>query len=160
MRISRPTRGGYRSIEPFSDRFGVHPDARIACGHPDHWKWGKGTRNGQKLYYLAKEMYVQNYEMTDREMNEAIEGYDMFSLEMKPRILCSHCATHEMANHIVAMMAEAGLTPDEMLEVIGLVRGRLEKDKYCQCANPAFRFVYDEDGNEEDYCYRCNKLIR
>lgn len=78
------------------DEYNEYPfPEKMACDHPDHWKLGSGTRNGQKLYYPVNEMFIQKWEMTEEEMEQAVEAYDMFSLEMKPRILCKNCANHE-----------------------------------------------------------------
>lgn len=64
---------------------------KYACEHPKHWNWGKGTRNGQKLYYPINEMFFQKWELTDKELDEAVEDFDMFSLEMPSRIICENC---------------------------------------------------------------------
>ena len=78
------------------ENYNKHPlPEKWGCEHPMHWQLGKGTRNGQKLYYPTKEMFVQKWEMTNKEMEEAVECYDMFSLEMKPRLICKNCAEYE-----------------------------------------------------------------
>lgn len=69
---------------------------KLPCDHPDHWKWGKGTRNGQKLYYPTYEMYSQRWELTEKELQEAIDSYDMFSLEVEPRYVCENCKNQIM----------------------------------------------------------------
>ena len=69
---------------------------KFPCGHDDHWEWGKGRRNGQKLYYPTKEMFYQKWHLTAEELDEAIDQYDMFSLEMKGRIICQECAEKEL----------------------------------------------------------------
>src|SRR3990172_8553211 len=69
---------------------------KYPCEHDGHWKYGKGTRNGQKLYYPPEEMFWQSWHLTDEEMNEAIKNYDMFSLEMTGRIICREFAEREM----------------------------------------------------------------
>ena len=69
-----------------------------ACEHIKHWSWGKGTRNGQKLYYPTNEMYYQKWHMTRKELNEAINQFDIFSLEMTGRIICPDCAKKEIEN--------------------------------------------------------------
>ena len=69
---------------------------KYPCEHEDHWKYGKGTRNRQKLYYPTEEMFWQKWHLTDEEMQNAIEQYDMFSLEMTGRIICKECAEREM----------------------------------------------------------------
>jgi hypothetical protein len=100
------SRGRYTIPEPIVrskewEDEGVDPVQRpvkFPCGHPEHWEWGKGTRNGQKLYYPTEEMFFQKWHLTDEEMNEAIEQYDVFSLEMRGRIICKNCADHESIN--------------------------------------------------------------
>lgn len=100
--IYRAIRGRYVKPVPFEDAGIEWIDAdtyepifipeKTACQHPDHWKLGPGTRNGQKLYYYTKNMYIQKYKLTDEEMKEAVEQYDMASLEMTHRIICENCA--------------------------------------------------------------------
>lgn len=69
---------------------------KYPCGHDKHWEWGKGTRNGQKLYFRTEEMFWQAWHLTENEMKEAIDQYDMFSLEMRGRIICKECAEMEL----------------------------------------------------------------
>ena len=69
---------------------------KYPCTHEKHWEWGKGTRNGQKLYFHTEEMFWQKWKLTDKELKEAIRQYDMFSLEMRGRIICQYCAEREM----------------------------------------------------------------
>ena len=68
---------------------------KCACEHPKHWGWGRGTRNGQKLYYPIKDMFIQKWELTEEEFERAVKEYDMFSLEVEPRIICKNCAKKE-----------------------------------------------------------------
>jgi hypothetical protein len=92
IHISKSSRGCYGKPAPLKNYIENYKSKRIPCEHPNHWQWGKGTRNGQKLYYPADEMFIQKWEMTEQEMDAAIKAYDMFSLEMKPRIICRNCA--------------------------------------------------------------------
>jgi hypothetical protein len=69
---------------------------KYPCEHDNHWLWGKGTRNGQKLYYPTMEMFYQKWHLTDDELKEAIDQYDIFSLEMTGRIICRECAKKEL----------------------------------------------------------------
>ena len=73
----------------------VSPPSKAACGHPKHWQWGPGTRNGQRLYYPLNSLRVQKWEMTERELSEAVDEFDMFSLEMPTRLICLNCAAKE-----------------------------------------------------------------
>lgn len=70
---------------------------KFPCEHEQHWEWGKGTRNGQKLYYPTAEMFYQKWHLIDKELKEAIKQYDIFSLEMTGRILCKDCVERELA---------------------------------------------------------------
>ena len=74
---------------------GLSPPKKYPCAHDKHWQWGRGTRNGQKLYYLTKEMFYQKWHLTKNEIEEAVEQYDIFSLEMTGRIICGECAKRE-----------------------------------------------------------------
>lgn len=65
------------------------------CEHPHHWMLGKGRRNGQKLKYPLEEMYVQKWELSEKEFKEAIDQFDMFSLDMPIRIICGNCKKNE-----------------------------------------------------------------
>jgi hypothetical protein len=69
---------------------------KYPCEHTDHWKWGKGTRNGQKLYYPTETMLWQKWVLTEKEWEEAVDCYDMFSIEMTGRIICKNCADQEL----------------------------------------------------------------
>jgi len=103
--IYRATRGGYKKLIPFlesgmklMDENGENlpSQGKHACDHPKHWQWGKGTRNGQKLYFPLSEMFCQKWHLTKKQMKEAISQYDMASLEMPTRIICADCATKEL----------------------------------------------------------------
>ena len=41
-------------------------------------------------------MFYQKWKLTNKEMKEAFEQYDMFSLEMRGRVLCEECAEREL----------------------------------------------------------------
>lgn len=69
------------------DELEKHP-----CEYPKHLEWGKGRRNGQKLNYPTSQMFVQFWQLTDDEFAQAVENYDMFSLDMPPRLICENCA--------------------------------------------------------------------
>jgi hypothetical protein len=100
--ICGASRGRYGKPEPLEiewmDQNGNTSKApeKYPCEHFKHWEWGKGTRNGQKLYYPTETMYWQKWELTDEELEEAIDQYDMFSIEMTGRIICSNCAENEL----------------------------------------------------------------
>ena len=66
------------------------------CEHENHWQWGKGTRNGQKLYFPTEKMFYQKWKLTNKELKEAIKQYDIFSLEITGRIICQECAEKEL----------------------------------------------------------------
>ena len=98
------SRGGYIKPVPMTemnfqwedeDGNPIDTPLKYACEHDNHWNWGKGTRNGQKLYYPLEEMFYQKWKLTDKEMKEAIEEYDIFSLEMRGRIICKNRAKKE-----------------------------------------------------------------
>jgi hypothetical protein len=104
--ICRASRGRYTAPIPIPEvkiiwtdedgNEGLNPPKKYPCEHPKHWNWGKGTRNGQKLYYPSEEMFYQKWHLTKKEMKEAIRQYDIFSLEMTGRIICRNCAEHEL----------------------------------------------------------------
>ena len=101
--IYRATRGKYVKPVPITkatinwvDEEG-NPDTppkRLKCDHPKHWEWGTGTRNGQKLWYTYSEMFLQKYHLTKKELKEAVDEYDMASLENNNRFICANCARH------------------------------------------------------------------
>ena len=104
IHICRATRGKYvKPIPIFGSEINWVDDnyntttapEKHSCEHPKHWEWGNGTRNGQKLYYPLKEMFLQKYHLTKKELHEAVKQYDMASIEMKGRIICKNCADHE-----------------------------------------------------------------
>ncbi|MBK8968615.1 MAG: hypothetical protein R3D58_07120 [Saprospiraceae bacterium] len=72
---------------------------KYPCEHDSHWKWGKGTRNGQKLYYPTEEMFWQKWFLTEQEFYDAVDEYDVFSLEMTGRIICRDCTERERMRH-------------------------------------------------------------
>lgn len=101
MHILQATRGGYGkavSVKEVGIRWvdeqnnATEPPAKHRCEHPQHWQWGTGTRNGQKLCFPLDEMLVQKWVMTKKELREAVQQYDMASLEMNMRLICKNCA--------------------------------------------------------------------
>lgn len=86
-------KSGIKFVDEDSGRI-VHP-LKYPCEHPEHWKWGRGTRNGQKLYYSLKEMFYQKWYLTKKELHESVKNYDMFSLEMQGRTICENCKQQE-----------------------------------------------------------------
>ena len=44
-------------------------------------------------------MFYQDWHLTKKELNEAIDNYDIFSLEMKGRIICGDCAKKIWQRH-------------------------------------------------------------
>lgn len=105
IHIYRATRGRYKKPVSISkvkinwidenDKPTTAP-VKYPCGHPKHWEWGNGTRNGQKLYYPIGEMFKQKWHMTKKEVIEAVDCFDMASLEMNGRIICENCAKNEL----------------------------------------------------------------
>src|SRR3990172_10324303 len=104
IHIYRATRGKYGKPIPvpesgmkWIDDQGseIEPPLKQPCEHPKHWQWGRGTRNGQCLYFATDAMFLQKWEMTKREQREAVKQYDMASLEMPPRLLCPDCSVLE-----------------------------------------------------------------
>ncbi len=102
--IYRATRGKYDKPIPIAesglkfvneDGDILSPPIKHSCGHSKHWEWGKGTRNGQKLYFPITEMFVQFWKLTKKEMKVALNQYDMASLEMPTIIICKDCAEKE-----------------------------------------------------------------
>jgi len=59
---------------------------------------------GRQVYFPTLECYFQGWELTEEEYQEAIDHYDMFSLEMPVRILCPKCAARKIKH------------PDELVE--------------------------------------------
>lgn len=101
MHIAKATKGRYAKPIPISDipqlqwinesEEPCEAPEKYPCDHPDHWLWGKGRRNGQKLYYPTQEMYYQKWDLSEEDFNEALETYDILSLDMPPRIICKNC---------------------------------------------------------------------
>lgn len=60
---------------------------KLPCEHPDHFK----NNNTRKLYFNSRDMFLQKYHLTKKELNEAVKQYDMASLEMRGRFICIHC---------------------------------------------------------------------
>lgn len=77
----------------------TNPPKTIPCGHPNHWQWGRGARNGQKLYYPPEQMYWQKWELTDEEFRKAVDNYDIMSLDVPPRFICEDCKNKLNNNH-------------------------------------------------------------
>lgn len=71
------------------------PPKKARCQHPNHWQWGNGTRNGQKLIYPLEELFFQKWEMTKKELRDAIKQFDMASLDISSRVICKNCAVHQ-----------------------------------------------------------------
>ena len=106
IHILRATRGGYQKPIPLSEAGLKWVDdnhnktkrpLKQPCDHPKHWEWGKGTRNGQKLWYPLSKMFYQKWHLTDKQLKQAIKQYDMASLEMRGRIICKDCADKELS---------------------------------------------------------------
>lgn len=63
---------------------------RFRCEHPDH--------TGRRRWFPVQEMFYQEWEMTEQEIDQAIEEFDVFSLEMleeEGRLICKECAKKE-----------------------------------------------------------------
>lgn len=106
IHIYGATRGNYGNPIPIlesdinwidEEYLKTSPPKTCKCDHPKHWEWGRGTRNGQKLWYLTNEMFCQKWILTKKQMHEAVNQYDMASLEMPTIIICKHCAEKELA---------------------------------------------------------------
>lgn len=69
-------KSGIKFVDEDSGRI-VHP-LKYPCEHPEHWKWGRGTRNGQKLYYSLKEMFYQKWYLTKKELQK--QGYEQVTI--------------------------------------------------------------------------------
>ena len=61
------------------------------CDQPEHRTYA--GRVGRA--FSRANGYVQRWVLTKREFKAAVEAWDMFSLEMPPRFLCSDCAHKE-----------------------------------------------------------------
>lgn len=115
MHIYRATRGKY--IKPIllskaklkwvdDDYNKIKIPKKQPCGHPKHWEWGRGTRNGQKLWFSTTEMFFQKYHLTKKELQEAVKQYDMASIEMQSRIICRECAERELSTSQASVLAK------------------------------------------------------
>lgn len=51
-----------------------------------------GRHEGRKKWFPLQEMYVQKYKLTKKELRQAIDEMDVFSLEVAPLIICVECA--------------------------------------------------------------------
>ena len=60
---------------------------KVECEYPKHEIYG----DGRQKWYLIESCYVQHWKLTKKELREATRDWDMFSLEMRPRILCPKC---------------------------------------------------------------------
>ena len=61
------------------------------CEHEEH--------NQRKKNFPLQKMFYQDWHLTKKELNEAIYNYDIFSLEMKGRIICGDCAKKIWQRH-------------------------------------------------------------
>jgi len=95
--VCGPTKGRYLEPIPFREsgiRFigedgkPIRRPSKHPCEHPNHWKWKKENR----LWYSLSKMFYQRWYLTEEEIKEAVAKWDIFSLEMKGRIICEHCA--------------------------------------------------------------------
>lgn len=105
MHIYRATRGAYGNPVPMleaglnwvnDEHLPVSQPKICACSHPKHWEWGNGTRNGQKLKYPTESMFVQKYDLTKKELKQAVAAHDYASLEMPTMVICANCAAKEI----------------------------------------------------------------
>lgn len=101
--IYRATKGHYGKPIPFTksnikfvdEESGkkVKPPVKIRCEHPRHQM---NVADMRCWVYPIKKCFVQKWEMTKRELNNAIKDCDMASLEMKARIICPACRDKEV----------------------------------------------------------------
>lgn len=59
-------------------------------------KCESNKHRSKKLWYPIKKMFYQEWELTEKELKEAIKAFDIFSLEMTGRFICSVCAKEEV----------------------------------------------------------------
>ncbi len=61
----------------------VRPPRVFSCEDPGHM--------GRVKKFPYSKMYVQKWRLTPKELRDAVKEYDMFSLEMRLRIICPGC---------------------------------------------------------------------
>ena len=73
----------------------VKPPKIYSCEHPKHYFW-----SGRRKRFPLEEMYVQKWELTEKEFEEAVEKADYIALEMigHIRIICPNCAKKILEN--------------------------------------------------------------
>ena len=83
----------------------INPPKKFHCEGSDHFDnlrmakfKGKTDLHGNTASFPLKDMFIQRWVMTKKEMREAIKQYDMFSLEMPPVIICKFCAKANNGN--------------------------------------------------------------
>jgi len=67
----------------------VKPPKTLSCQNRNH--------KGKKRKFPIGEMFYQNWELTKREMEQAVKEYDVMSLEPMRRFICKNCCM-EMKN--------------------------------------------------------------
>jgi len=97
--ICSPSRGRYAKpvelmtsgVTWFSEVHGriVRGPSKVRCENPKH--------QGHRLWFDSTECYVRFWELTKKEIRQAIEEYDMLSSDVPPQILCPNCSRKEKA---------------------------------------------------------------
>jgi len=61
----------------------VKPPKFLSCQNGNH--------KGKKRKFLIGEMFYQDWELTKKEMEQAVKEYDVMSLEPMRRFICKNC---------------------------------------------------------------------
>ena len=102
LNICGPSRGEYglpwridgpRGIKGWITARGdlAKPPRTLRCTYPGHFL----TVRENRCNYPRGECSVQHWKLTRQEVHDAIEAFDMFSLDMPPRFLCPSCTREE-----------------------------------------------------------------
>lgn len=59
---------------------------------PDRVRCEGSHHSGRRVWFARRACFVQRWTLTDEELKEAMEEYDMMSLDMRSQILCPACA--------------------------------------------------------------------
>ena len=77
----------------------IKPPLKFCCEDSRHFdnlqiakNKGETKLHGNTESFPLNEMFIQRWVLTEKETQEAIRDYDMFSLEMQPKIICKFCA--------------------------------------------------------------------
>ncbi|MCM8808250.1 MAG: hypothetical protein NC926_09995 [Candidatus Omnitrophica bacterium] len=87
MIICGARRGRYSKPIPLrSLKFKRKLPKKIRCHNADY------ILHPKQKWFPSNEMFLQKWILTKKELKEAIEEYDFFSLEMPNKIICKFCA--------------------------------------------------------------------